>query len=231
VSKSKTRRIEPGEFGFHRVAPGGQVGNARGRGDLSRTWRIRCSHPGCDAVLDHGGSAYIDGDLLARNAAGNRWRVGRGMKPVCPLHRPPKAIVPGDVPAIIPLPPEAFADAFTGTKTLEPHMPAEAPTIDIRLMVCVTEHLQDYFNKDRGVYLNDWNDERVAKVTGASVAFVVKVRREAFAELAEDPTLTELRRDIEQHMAECKAMVAASDKRADDLRRRFDSYVQSKRSR
>jgi hypothetical protein len=231
VSKSKTSRIEPGEFGFQRVAPGGQVGNARGRGDLSRTWRIRCSHPGCDGVLDHGGSAYLDGDILARNAAGNRWRVGRGLKPLCPLHRPAKSIVPADVPAIIPLPPEAFAAAFTGTKTLEPNMPPEAPTIDIRLMVCVTEHLQDYFNKDRGVYLNDWNDERVAKVTGASVAFVIKVRREAFAELAEDPTLTELRRDIEQHMAECKAMVAASDKRADDLRRRFDSYVQSKRSR
>jgi hypothetical protein len=235
---SKKRHSEPAEYGFRREQEGASDygdGNSMGRGDVRRAWRLRCSHPGCDAVLDHGGGAYMDGSELAANAKGNGWRVAPGLKPLCRLHCPPKSAPLAALPSIISLPSECYAPDRPPPRKENPPMlsaPAEAsPAIDLRLMVTVTEHLQEYFDKERGRYLNDWSDAKVATETGAAEAFVKKIRLAAFGELAEDPIMTELRRAIEQHKAECTAMVAAADKRAEDLLRRFNSYVQSKRSK
>jgi hypothetical protein len=113
----------------------------------------------------------------------------------------------------------------------EPAMdaPTVDPAVDIRLMVTVTEFLQEYFDKTSGRYLNDWSDGRVAEKTGAAEAFVTKVRRAAFGELAEDPELTEIRRLIDKLAAEVEMAKAAIDKDLDIIRQRFTSYVQSKR--
>jgi len=75
-----------------------------------------------------------------------------------------------------------------------------APTItkapDPKLQRKVFALLEDHFDEEAKLYRDNWSDERIAKEVGASAVFVETIRRGAYGELAEDPRVTAMRKDI-----------------------------------
>lgn len=56
--------------------------------------------------------------------------------------------------------------------------------------------LSDHFDTDSGAYDVDWNDQRIATVTGLSVEVVIEYRRAGFGEIKEPPAIAALRADL-----------------------------------
>lgn len=56
--------------------------------------------------------------------------------------------------------------------------------------------LNDHFDTDKRLYAQGWSDERVRLEADASLEFVIKTRKDAYAELAEDPETTKMRQEI-----------------------------------
>lgn len=57
--------------------------------------------------------------------------------------------------------------------------------------------LSTYFDVDEGTFSPGWNDERIAKESGLSLAHVTDVRNIAYAELKEPEEVTKLKSDIQ----------------------------------
>ena len=67
---------------------------------------------------------------------------------------------------------------------------------DLKLARRIYSLLDENFHEGSRLYRDGWNDERVAKEADAALDVVVKFRREAYGELAEDPALQALRDDL-----------------------------------
>lgn len=95
---------------------------------------------------------------------------------------------------------------------------------DLKMMRRVFTLLDEHFDGDRRLYHRDWNDARIAKEAVASPEFVIKLRREAYGELAEDPEIGRLRDDI-------RAMDELYTKQLKQLEGSFASQINELRSR
>lgn len=82
------------------------------------------------------------------------------------------------------------------TTTAIPVAPIPAIGSDIRLTLRVGAMIEDHFNRDIRRFHDNWSDERVAKESGASLDFAIRVRKEAFGELAQDPAISKLHEDV-----------------------------------
>jgi hypothetical protein len=114
---------------------------------------------------------------------------------------------------------QAYPAPKTDTAIVTP-----TPTIgsDIRLTLRVGGVIEEHFDREKRLYHLGWSDERVAKETSAALDFVLKVRKEGFGELAEDPEMTRLRLDIkalEDHVTEVMVKLSGS---VDEIKTRFD---------
>jgi hypothetical protein len=96
-----------------------------------------------------------------------------------------------------------------------------SPKIARRVITLLNEN----FDCDKRLYRPGWSDERVAKEAECALTFVINNRKEAYAELAEDPMATKLREDIKaledlqaQHVAEVNARIV-------ELKARLDKWT------
>ena len=91
------------------------------------------------------------------------------------------------------------------------------PKIARRVITLLNEH----FDTDKRLYHHGWSDERVAKEANASLEFVINYRKEAYAELAEDPVATKLRDDIKA----LEDLIQDYLQKLEDLKIRVDRFT------
>ena len=73
---------------------------------------------------------------------------------------------------------------------------AEVVAINPKIQRKVFSLLDEHFDEDKRLYRLGWSDAAIAKEADTSEAFVVQLRRGAYGELAEDPHVTALKKDI-----------------------------------
>jgi hypothetical protein len=132
-------------------------------------WQIVCS--ACDHVETKGWGPRTSPEIMVRNFRRAGWTVGRGIRPLCPScssNREAKEVK--DTPLVGP-----------------------SPKIARRVFGL----LDDHFDEETRRYRPGYSDERVAKEADTAIELVMRLRREAYGELAEDPKLTELRDELE----------------------------------
>lgn len=128
----------------------------------------------------------------------------------------------------IPKPPKPSApppERLWGPKpAAEPNTPASPPPAippNPKITRRVVTLLNDNFDADRRLYHPGWSDERVAKEGDTSLEFVISYRRQAYAELAEDPEATKIR----SALAVLEDKLIQQSIEIDDLRVALDRYV------
>ena len=109
------------------------------------------------------------------------------------------------------MPPEVIRKKFTnkgwqlGRRNICPtcqgskHMTQQQPKLSpaaAKMQRKVWDAIMAYFDEATGRYEDGWSDERIAKVTEASVDFVKMTRATFFAELAEPEEITALRDEL-----------------------------------
>lgn len=77
-----------------------------------------------------------------------------------------------------------------------------------------------HFDVDGGVFAEGWNDERISKESGISVAHVTDVRNIAYGELKEPEELTKLRADIKSLNDLITETLVAAQKEVNSLNNR-----------
>lgn len=86
--------------------------------------------------------------------------------------------------------------------------PATPPTIshvgNPKIARAVFAALEDHFDVGKRLYRGSYTDEMIAKETGAALDYVMRMRKEAYGELAEDPVVTKLREDMERLKAKVR---------------------------
>ena len=94
-------------------------------------------------------------------------------------------------------------------------VPAPVTAIGVadRATQMVHKLLTKHFDEDKGLYESDWDDERVARESGAQLAFVESIRRSLYKELAESPEVTAVRREA----GELKARLAVLEERIEGM--------------
>jgi len=109
---------------------------------------------------------------------------------------------------------------MTKTATLGP---------DPKLARKIYAALDDHFDDVKKRFAPGWDDQRIAKELDVSPELVIRIRREAYGELAEDPAISVLRDDVELLKME---LADASDKlgkeyagKLDDLRAGFATRI------
>lgn len=95
---------------------------------------------------------------------------------------------------------------------------------DPKMMHRIFNLLDDHFDNVKRLYRSGWDDERIAKEGGASLEFVIKLRRDVYGELAENPEIGKLRDDI-------KAMDELFTSQLKKLEGSFASQINELRSR
>jgi hypothetical protein len=83
--------------------------------------------------------------------------------------------------------------ALHSITTKESPMDTSSP----KIMRLVMSALETHFDDAKRRYSSGHSDASIAKDTGTSEAFVTKIRREAFGELAEDPELVDLKNRLD----------------------------------
>lgn len=88
--------------------------------------------------------------------------------------------------------------------------------------------LSTYFDADEGTFSPGWNDERIAKESGLSLAHVTDVRNIAYAELKEPEEVTQLKNDIKalndlivESLANAQKEVTALNARVTELTKKL----------
>lgn len=171
------------------------------RGDRSRVvWRLVCS--GCQAVVDKGWGPQTSPELMVRNMRKQGWRVGGGASPLCPECRSSK-----------PEESQMSKDAATSPPQVGPN-----PKIARKIFGLLDES----FDEATGRYRAGYSDERIAKEADTAIELVVRLRRGAYGELAEDPRVTDLRDEIELLRLEVEEAGAGFKTRLEQLDRRLD---------
>lgn len=145
-------------------------------GDVHRVmWQIACSV--CGKEERHGWDVRTSPALMVKNMRKANWIVSKS--PVCPDCRSKK------------MPKDLMNEASASAMVAGVIVPAT------KLMVEIIHKLDDVFDRERRLYAPGWSDEKVGAAIGASPEVVTRFRRDAYGELAEDPTITALRADIE----------------------------------
>ena len=164
-------------------------------------WQIVCS--ACDHVETKGWGPRTSPEIMVRNFRRAGWTVGRGIRPLCPScgsNREAKEVK--DTPLVGP-----------------------SPKIARRVFGL----LDDHFDEQTRRYRPGYSDERVAKEANTAIELVMRLRREAYGELAEDPKLTELRDDIELLRLEMADAVKPLHARLDELVRRVEDLAKPRK--
>ena len=88
--------------------------------------------------------------------------------------------------------------------------------------------LTEYFDAEEGVFVEGWDDDRIAKESGMSASHVTEVRNLAYGELKEPDELIELKKDIKalndlitETLISAQKELNALNKRADEIRAKF----------
>ena len=114
-------------------------------------------------------------------------------------------------------------------------MPIPAIGSDIRLTLRIGGVIEEHFDRDKRRWHDGWSDERIAKETSAALDFVIKVRREGFGELAEDPEETKMRAAIQtledkivqwSKVFEDKILHLSSE--VDEMKAKLDRHIEGK---
>jgi hypothetical protein len=88
-------------------------------------------------------------------------------------------------------------DAAPIPEPISPYAPpSTAAEPSIKLTYRVGEVIGQHFDESKRLYAAGWSDAKVAAETKASEAFVAKVRKEIFGELAEDPVVASIRAEL-----------------------------------
>lgn len=89
--------------------------------------------------------------------------------------------------------PPMCRDCSKGVKTLASTSIGPDPKIARKIYALLDEHFDDV----KRLYRSPWNDQRIAKTIDISPDIVMRIRKEAYGELAEDPALQGFRDDLE----------------------------------
>jgi hypothetical protein len=140
----------------------------KGPGDQAHTVRWEIVCSACDYREAKGWGPRTSPAIMVHNFRRLGWTAGRGTKPLCPsCSRRPEV---KDQPVVGP-----------------------SPKIARRVFGL----LDDHFDETTKRYRAGYSDERIAKEADTAIELVMRLRREAYGELAEDPKITELRDEIE----------------------------------
>jgi hypothetical protein len=85
--------------------------------------------------------------------------------------------------------------------------------------------LNEHFDTDKRLYSLGWSDERIRQEADASLDFVIKTRRDAYAELAENPEVSNLREDIKALEDLMSQSHSELTKKLDELKARMDRLI------
>jgi len=106
---------------------------------------------------------------------------------------------------------------------------------DPKLNRKIFQFLDDHFDETKRLYRAGWSDQKIADEIGTHVDLIIKTRREAYGELAEDPVVQTLRDDIalmrlelDELTSTFNATVAASLSKLSDLETRLNNHIQPK---
>jgi hypothetical protein len=167
---------------------------------LPTRWRITCS--GCQEFEEHAWDVRTSPAIMVRNLRHKNWEVDRKRPPKCPKCS------------------NGRETGMTKTATLGP---------DPKLARKIYAALDDHFDDVKKRFAPGWDDQRIAKELDVSPELVIRIRREAYGELAEDPAISVLRDDVELLKME---LADASDKlgkeyagKLDDLRAGFATRI------
>lgn len=97
--------------------------------------------------------------------------------------------------------PHAMATAASKEPVQKEAVPVPVPVINgpnPKIARRVYQLLDDTFDETTGLYARGYSDEMVAKELDVSIDLVVKTRREAYGELAEDPIVDELTESVNE---------------------------------
>lgn len=152
-------------------------------------WRVTCD--GCGATRDHdwGISPQYKQGLATLTREG--WRA-EFKKFTC------KACISKEKTVKHQTPPVQMSPALGELRS--PLVPSVAPTPigpDPKIARKIYGLLDDHFDEKTRRYKSPWSDEKIAAAADTALALVVRIRREAYGELAEDPVLATLRDDFE----------------------------------
>lgn len=179
--------------------------------DNRQVWRVTCNCMTHDEVR---GPISMPPEQVERKFALRGWALKTGKTPTCHACRATKArgtLVNDPVLNTIKKvyddrqqldnALDAAAQALgidTGEKIMavpkEEMTPAIGP--DLKIARRVYGLLDDHFDDQKRVYRPSWSDAAVADAAKTSEELVARIRREAYGELAEDPFVTNAKRDM-----------------------------------
>ncbi len=202
---------EAGDFGFTRIV---DPATHRVR------WEIECRE--CHTVSSHGWSQRMSANLAIRSLRKAGWEVEHKRKPLCAdcvkrkNDRGENVVdlkTNNDGAGLMAGPAKALLLEAVNTEV--ERRAAVGP--DLKIARRVIGMLEEHFDDQLRVFRVGHSDQSIADSLGVSVEAVVKIRREAFGELAEDPKVKQMREDIELLAME----VADKEKDIIDLRERI----------
>jgi len=199
-------------------------------------WVAKCGH--CHRELTRKCESYASPEAVAKKMiADDNWTIKRGKVPRCDVcngytrrRQPPSRLTLADEIAArcqhpAPLNPPRKDELVAAT--IGPD-----PKIRFKVNILLGEH----FDADKRLYHADWSDARIAKELDVNPDIVGSLRKEVFGELAEDPMMTQFRRDMEalpdliadeyaaveeRHHAELLDIKKKLDARVSDMMARF----------
>lgn len=195
---SRTLEKDANRYGIFKM--GHRPGGSNGRSRVIPSWEIACSSCGLRFKKAWGSGISPDGMVKDLKRAG--WRVSLGSKPLCATcahARPSPFAIPmvasARVLAAVLEDPDAIApDANAILKYVEEaNMTDPSPRVLRPIFALLDEH----FDEPSHRYREGWSDEKIAKEVGTTRDLVVKMRRESYGELADDPRIAALREEIE----------------------------------
>lgn len=137
-------------------------------------WATKCETCGAERIWNIGDNAPIEALRQFRTKAG--WQVHKG-KCTCPT-------------CVNEAKMSKIANAPTANNN------SAALETSMKLQRKVYTMLDEHFDEDKRLYRDGWSDKKIADAVGTAPVYVETVRRAAYGELAEDPILTALKKDI-----------------------------------
>lgn len=170
-------------------------------------WTIQCDE--CERVVEHTWDARTSPEIMVRNMRNAHWDVtykGKARCPTCINKR--ESVV---------------------------NKPLQNAGPDLKIARKIYAALDDHFNDEKKLYFPGWDDQRIAKELAVSPELVIRIRKEAYGELAESPEISMLRDDVELLKMELKeqldTIIADLTARVEAAREKYGKAIASVEAR
>jgi len=185
----------------------------------------KCRKPGYIAM-----TARLPPDVIMRKFITQGWTHPARTKVLCPECAHPAPATPAPVkpkeehmPIEIPKPtaapptPPAEPRVGVGSPVPAPNGASRAPAVTRELTPADKRHIRERldatFDEERGYYLEDMSDDKIAAELDLPRAAVTKIREEGYGSIKGHPEVVELRRDFDKAFNELSSRLAVLESR------------------